>query len=318
LRRHGSHGAVQDQTDVSRKERVWDAGRPVDLRGTLLPLARGTGDPAHRIVDGRFWWACATPEGTGTVALSARGTAVSATAWGDGADWLLERVPALLGEGDDWSAVDVRPYPALHRVLRTSPGLRLCATGLIFDALVPSVLEQKVTGHEARRSWRTLLRWFGTPAPGPTPVPMRVPPSAAVLRDVTTWDWHRMGVDLKRSSTIRAAASIANRLEECVAMSPADALARLRYVPGVGEWTAAETAQRALGHPDAVSVGDFHIKNWVVHALTGRARGTDAEMLELLSPWAGQRQRVVRLIELSGVGAPKFGPRFAPNDIRAI
>jgi hypothetical protein len=56
----------------------------------------------------------------------------------------------------------------------------------------------------------------------------------------------------------------------------------------------------------------------VVHALTGRARGTDAQMLDLLVSWAGQRARVVRLIELSGVTPPKFGPRFAPNDIRRI
>jgi 3-methyladenine DNA glycosylase/8-oxoguanine DNA glycosylase len=300
------------------EQRYWDPGRPVDLRGTLAPLVRGTGDPAHRFVDGRFWWACATPDGAGTLALSARGSAVSANAWGTGAGWLLHRLPALLGESDDWSAVEVRAYPSLHRTLRTNPGVRLCASGLVFDSLVPSVLEQKVTGHEARRSWRTLLRWFGTPAPGPTPTPMRVPPSADVLREIPGWDWHRLGVDLKRSTTIRAAASIANRLEECVALSPADALTRLRYVPGVGEWTAAETAQRALGHPDAVSVGDYHLKNWVVYALTGRARGTDAEMLELLAPWAGQRQRVVRLIELAGRAAPRFGPRFAPNDIRAI
>jgi len=72
------------------------------------------------------------------------------------------------------------------------------------------------------------------------------------------------------------------------------------------------------GHPDAVSVGDYHLKNWVVHTLTGRARGTDEQMLELLAPWAGHRHRVVRLIELSGVGAPRFGPRFSPTDIRAI
>jgi len=144
---------------------------------------------------------------------------------------------------------------------------------------------------------------------------MRVPPAAQVLRDIPTWSWHRMGVDIKRQHTIRAAAAVARRLEEATADT---VLTRLRVVPGVGEWTAAETAQRAFGHPDAVSVGDYHIKNWVVHALTGRARGTDLEMVELLAPWAGQRQRVVRLIEASGVGAPRFGPRFAPTDIRAI
>jgi 3-methyladenine DNA glycosylase/8-oxoguanine DNA glycosylase len=295
--------------------REWDAGRAVDLRATLMPLVRGTGDPAHRFVAGRFWWAVHTPAGAATLSLSARGSLVSAAAWGDGAAWLLERVPRLLGADDDWSSVDVAAHRELAQVLRARPGLRLCATGLVLDSLVPAVLEQKVTGMEARRAWRTLLYWYGTPAPGPTPVPMRVPPQPQVLRDVPTWDWHRMGVDIKRQQAVRAAAAVAHRLEEASAET---ILTRLRLVPGVGEWTAAETAQRAFGHPDAVSVGDYHIKNWVTYALTGRARGTDEEMLALLTPWAGQRQRVVRLIELTGRAAPRFGPRFSPNDIRAI
>lgn len=293
----------------------WDAGRPVDLRATLMPLVRGAGDPAHRFVDGRFWWAVATPDGPATVSLGARGAVVGAAGWGSGAAWVLDRLPTLLGADDDWTGVDVRAHPALARVLRARPGMRLCTTGLVMDSLVPAVLEQKVTGLEARRAWRMMLTRYGEPAPGPTPVPMRVPPPAQVLRDIPTWSWHRMGVDIKRQHTIRAAAAVARRLEEATA---ATVLTRLRVVPGVGEWTAAETAQRAFGHPDAVSVGDYHIKNWVVHALTGRARGTDLEMVELLAPWAGQRQRVVRLIEASGVGAPRFGPRFAPTDIRAI
>ena len=297
------------------RERVWDAGRPVDLRSTLMPLVRGVGDPAHRFVDGRFWWACATPGGDGTLALSARGSLVSAAAWGDGADWLLERVPTLLGCDDDWSAVDVTAHAPLVQVLRSRPGMRLCSTGLVMEALVPAVLEQKVTGMEAKRAWRVLLQLHGTPAPGPTPVPMRVPPSPRALRDVPSWDWHRMGVDIKRHTTIRAAATVAARLEES---TRENVLTRLRVVPGIGEWTAAETAQRAFGHPDAVSVGDYHIKNWVTYALTGRARGTDEDMVRLLAPWAGHRQQVVRLIELTGLRAPKFGPRFAPNDIRAI
>ena len=101
-------------------------------------------------------------------------------------------------------------------------------------------------------------------------------------------------------------------------MTPAAALARLLLIPGIGLWTAAETLQRAIGHPDAVSVGDYHLPNMVVHVLTGRARGSDEEMLTLLAPWAGQRQRVMRLIELTGNTAPRFGPRFAYTDIRAI
>jgi 3-methyladenine DNA glycosylase/8-oxoguanine DNA glycosylase len=303
---------------VSGAERVWHAGRPVDLHATLAPLRRGSGDPAHQVdAQGTFWWSCGTPEGDGTLALSASGAAVTARGWGAGGGWLLDRVPALLGAGDDWSTLELAGHPPLGDVLRRRPGVRLPATGLVLDALVPAVLEQRVTGHDARRAWRLLLRRFGTPAPGPVPG-LRVPPPAPVLLDIPTWDWHRLGVDARRQRAIRAAATVAGRLEECAALEPAAALARLRVVPGIGEWTAAETAQRALGHPDAVSVGDYHLKDVVVHFLTGRPRGDDAEMLRLLEPWAGQRQRVVRLIELSGVAKPRFGPRLAPVDIRAI
>jgi 3-methyladenine DNA glycosylase/8-oxoguanine DNA glycosylase len=303
---------------TGEQQRVWDAGRPVDLRATLGPLRRGAGDPAHRVgADGRFWWACATPAGPATLALASARQQVTAHAWGTGAGWALDRVPALLGERDDWAALDVSAIPVLDRVRRTRPGMRLVATGLVLDSLVPAILEQKVTGQEAWRSWRELVRRFGEPAPGPAQ-DMLVPPGPRALLDITTWDWHRIGVDLRRQRTIRAAASVARRLEECAQLTPDAAFTRLQQVPGIGVWTAAETVQRAFGHPDAVSVGDYHLPNVVVHLFTGRARGTDDEMLALLAPWAGQRQRVMRLIEAAGIGAPRFGPRFRYLDARVI
>jgi 3-methyladenine DNA glycosylase/8-oxoguanine DNA glycosylase len=298
--------------------RVWDAGRPIDVPLTLAPLRRGSLDPAHRVDPaGRFWWACVTPDGPGTLAVHAVATTVTGQAWGAGADWLLDRLPTLLGDGDDWAGLDVSSVPALHAIRRARPGLRLASTGRVLDALVPAILEQKVTGQEARRSWRQLVRRFGTRAPGPAE-DLYVPPGPQALLDIPTWDWHRAGVDHKRQRAIRAAAGVARRLEECVTMPLPDALARLQVVPGIGVWTAAETAQRALGHPDAVSVGDYHLPNMVVHLLTGRARGSDEEMLGLLAPWAGQRQRVMRLIELTGIAAPRYGPRFAYQDMRAL
>jgi 3-methyladenine DNA glycosylase/8-oxoguanine DNA glycosylase len=298
--------------------RSWDAGRPVDLRGTLGPLRRGSGDPAHRFdPDGRFWCASTTPDGDGTLAVGVRDGRVTAHAFGAGAQWLLDRLPTLLGASDDWSALDLASVPVLDRTWRARPGLRLPNTGLVLDALVPAILEQKVTGQEAWRSWRQLLWRFGTPAPGPMDK-LRVPPGPQVLLDIPTWEWHRLGVDLRRQRTIRAAATVAARLEECAAMSAEAAVARLRFVPGVGAWTAAETVQRACGAPDEVSVGDYHLPNVVVHLFTGRARGTDEEMLELLAPWNGQRQRVMRLVEATGIGAPRFGPRFAFPEIRVM
>jgi 3-methyladenine DNA glycosylase/8-oxoguanine DNA glycosylase len=299
-------------------QRCLDLGFPVDLAGTLGPLIRGPGDPAHGFdAAGRFWRACQTPAGPATVAVQADGPVVSAQAWGTGAEWALAGVPALVGATDDWSALDLSAAPVLRDTRRRRPGVRLCATGLVLDALVPAVLEQKVTGEEARRAWRLLLRRFGAPAPGPHPS-LRLPLSARELLDLPTWEWHRAGVGGNRQRTIRAAASVAGRLEECVQLPPADAARKLRLVPGIGEWTAAETLQRAVGAPDAVSAGDYNLPSLVTYVLAGRPRGTDGEMLALLAPWAGQRQRVMRLIEMCGVHVPRRGPRFAYTDIRAI
>jgi len=288
------------------------------LLATLAPLRRGHGDPANRVdAEGTFWRACATPDGDATVALRAHGDRVAATAWGPGAAWVLHSVPALLGGAGEPAELDLSAQPVLAEVARRSPGVRLCATGLVLDQLVPTILEQRVTGLQAHRAWRQLLRRYGRRAPGPHP-DLWVPPSPSTLLDVPTWTWHRFDVDHTRSRAVRAAATVARRLEECSSMPMDDAVARLRHVPGVGEWTAAETAQRAFGHPDAISVGDFHLADVVVHFFTGRARGSDEEMVELLEPWRGQRQRIVRLILASGVGKPKFGPRYAPLDMRAM
>jgi 3-methyladenine DNA glycosylase/8-oxoguanine DNA glycosylase len=153
------------------------------------------------------------------------------------------------------------------------------------------------------------VRRLGQPAPGPAGLVL--PPTAAVLAATPTWTFHRAGVERKRADTITAAMRRAVRLEEATTMSPADASRRLQAFPGIGPWTAAEVALVALGDPDAVSVGDYHLPNQTAWALAGEARGTDARMLELLSPWAGHRARVLRLLVAGGVGAPRYGPRSA-------
>jgi 3-methyladenine DNA glycosylase/8-oxoguanine DNA glycosylase len=296
-------------------ETVWRAGRAVDVRRTLRPLVRGPGDPAHRIgPDGTFWRAALTPEGPATLALRVGAPGeVHATAWGPGASWTIASVPELLGVRDQVEEFVPR-HPLLHDVHRRHPGLRVPRTGLVLDALVPAILEQKVTGTQAHQAWRYLLRHYGSPAPGPA-ADLRVPPAPRTLLEVTTWDWHKAGVDLKRQRAVRAAATVAARLEECCGMTPEAALARLRVVPGIGVWTAAETAQRAFGDADAVSVGDFHIPDLVGWALVGGPLDDDG-MLEVLAGWPGHRHRVVLLVQLSGVGKPKHGPRFSPIDYR--
>lgn len=300
-------------------ETVYRPASPVDVRSTLSTLGRGPHDPTTRWDAGGVWRTFRTPSGAATVRIHYPGAdgSVRATAWGPGADWAIDAVPALLGRDDDWDGLDVSGTPLLHDSRRRNAGLRLSSTGRLIEALLPAVIEQRVTSLEAYRSWARLLRWFGEAAPGPAPDGMRVVPTVAQWRGIPSWNWHRAGVDPGRARTARAALAVAASLERAVERSetPQAAGRALRSIPGIGAWTAAETLQRSTGDPDLVSVGDYHLAHYVGEALTGR-RVDDDGMLALLEPWAGHRQRVIRLILASGHRFERRGPRITLQDHR--
>ncbi|MGO8961465.1 MAG: DNA-3-methyladenine glycosylase family protein [Streptosporangiaceae bacterium] len=296
----------------------WCAPFPVDLRQALMVHRRGPRDPAFRIDPaGAIWRTSLTPDGPATLRVGARAGVVTAAAWGPGACWLLASLPGQLGAADD--PASFRPVHArLRELVRQFPGLRLGRTDRVLEAVVPAVLEQKVVGIEAHRAWRRLLYWFGTPAPGPAPAGMRVFPPPAVWAAIPSWDWHRAGVEPVRARTIAGAAMAARRLEEATCLPTDEADRRLRSLPGIGTWTSAEVRQRACGDPDAISVGDFHLPAVVGWTLTGAPAADDAAMLAMLAPYAGQRYRASRLIELGGGLPPRRGPRTAVRDYRAL
>jgi len=301
-------------------ERQWLAPFAVDIRRVLFVHRRGYGDPAFATDEaGVIWRACRTPDGPGTIRITAQRagvTAVQATAWGPGASWLLDTLPGLLGAGD--RPEDFVPaHPVLREGVRRHAAVRIGRSGLVFEALVPAVLEQKVVGMEATRAWRLLLRRFGEPAPGPGPAGMRVPPAPVTWASIPSWEWHRAGVEAVRARTIAAAARVAGRIEEAAALTSAEADRRLQAMPGIGPWTSAEVRQRACGDADAVSVGDYHLPSIVGWALAGRAVD-DAEMLELLAPYQGHRHRACVLAGLSGPHPPRRGPRLPVRDHRAF
>lgn len=301
---------------LSGIQSAYRPNEPVDLRLTLARLGRGPHDPTTCWDDTGVWRTALTPDGPATLHLRQRIDGIDATAWGKGAEHVLAGLPDLLGARDDWSALDVSAHPLLSRVRRRTRGLRLMRTGRVFEALVPAIIEQRVTSLEAYRSWRRLVTAYGAPAPGPAPERMRVAPSAEVWRRIPSWEWHGAGVDPRRSRIVTLSARVASGLERTTALSDGAEIARrLRSVAGIGVWTAAETAQRAHGDPDAISLGDYHLAGIVGYALTGTPVD-DAGMVELLEPWAGQRQRVVRLIEASGVMPPRHGPRATITDHR--
>ncbi|MFF5226848.1 DNA-3-methyladenine glycosylase family protein [Dactylosporangium sp. NPDC000521] len=281
-----------------------------DLAGTLRGLCLINGDPTLSVGAREGWFATRTPDGPGTLQLTLSGSSLVATAYGPGADWLLDRADAVAGLRDDVTGFLelARQHPLLYRLAREHSGLRIGATGRVFHHLVPAVLGQKVTGKEARDGYVRLLRHFSTdPAPGPHPR-LRLPPPPDLIAAAPYWVFHPFGIEQKRADALRRVAAEADRLERCATAT--DAVTRLLTIRGIGPWTAAEVTRAAYGDADAVSVGDYHIKNVVAYALTGAARGTDEHMLELLAPYAGHRGRVCGLLAAAGITAPKFGPRM--------
>jgi 3-methyladenine DNA glycosylase/8-oxoguanine DNA glycosylase len=290
-------------------------GFTLDLLNTLAPLAHGRGDPTIRLGRRAASLALRTPDGPAT--LSLRQTDVSvllASAWGPAAEAALLGVAELVGQRDEPDALAAPRDPLIRQLQRRFRGLRLPRTGRVLDALLPAILEQKVTGIEARRAYRALVRRWGEPAPGPEGLWLR--PSASVLAELPYHAYHPLGVERRRAELIRAAARRADRLEGLA--DPAVLAERLRAIPGIGPWTVAEVLRVTHGDPDALSVGDYHLRHQVAWALAGEARGTDERMLELLEPYRGQRGRVQRLIEVGAIWPPKFGPRMAPRSIAAL
>ena len=299
-------------TSSERRERVWRPRWPVPVGAVLGSLRRGAGDPTYRSdPDGTVWKGWRTPLGLVTLAVGPlRAGEVRACAWGPGAEWVLDGLPTLLGADDDPTG-----FVAHHAVLadpwRRHRDWRVPRTRLVWDSLLPAVLEQKVTGKEAFASQRRLVRQYGEAAPGAEAAArgLMVLPAPAVVRSIPSWAWLQLQVDHARSRAAVRSAEVAGSLERLVDVAPAEADRRLRTLPGVGLWTSAEVRSRALGDADAVSFGDYHVAKDIGWALTGRPVD-DAELEVLLEPYRGHRLRVQVLVALAGLRRPRRAPRM--------
>jgi 3-methyladenine DNA glycosylase/8-oxoguanine DNA glycosylase len=241
---------------------------------------------------------------------------VYSAAWGPGAKWAVESVPAMLGAADDVRGFEPG-HPLVAEAWRRHPHLRIGRTGLVMEALVPAIIEQKVTSHEAFGGFRTLVHRFGERAPEPAGgwgvgQQLWLQPTADQLASIPSWEWLKVPIDPARSRPLVRAARVAASIERAAAVAAEEADRRLRSLPGVGVWTSAEVRARALGDPDAVSFGDYHIAKDVGWAMFGHDID-DNELADLLEPWRGHRGRVVTLIGLIGRRRPRRGPRMAPR-----
>ncbi|MGH2782574.1 MAG: DNA-3-methyladenine glycosylase 2 family protein, partial [Thermoleophilaceae bacterium] len=184
---------------------------PLDLAATLGPLVHGRGDRTIRLRPREAWLTMRLASGPATLRLQRPSpTELDATAWGDGADEALAGVEALVGEHDEPERLVPR-HPVVRELARRYAGLRLPRTGRVFAALVPSVIEQKVTGTEAFRAYAALLRQYGEPAPGPAG--LLLPPKPETLTALPYHAYHPLGIERRRAEVLRRAAPRATWLE---------------------------------------------------------------------------------------------------------
>ncbi|MGN6162761.1 MAG: DNA-3-methyladenine glycosylase family protein [Marmoricola sp.] len=300
--------------DADGQVRSWRPDWPCSVQLGLAPYRHGGGDPTFaRLPDGAIALGRRTPMGPGTLIVRSRAAegVIEGQAWGAGAEWLLDRLPRLLGADDDVTGF-VPEHPAIVEAWRRHSHWRIGASDLVFESLLPAIIEQKVTGQEAFAGYRRLVRRFGEPAPGPADLGLRLAPTAEQVRGIPSWEWLRLPVDQGRSAPLLRAAAVASSLERAVAGGPELLDRALQALPGIGRWTSAETRSRALGDADAVSFGDSHVAKDIGWALIGREVDDD-ELEVLLEPYRGHRLRVQGLVVLGRLGRPRRGPRMAPR-----
>jgi 3-methyladenine DNA glycosylase/8-oxoguanine DNA glycosylase len=284
--------------------------RPRSLTATLRCFRHGSLDPTTRLGPSGFARATFTPDGPATVLVRWRGDIcedVAVDAWGPGGDWLASTVPAITGDHDHAPRLPT-VAACVTRAERDHGGLRIGASGTLYHELLPTIIAQRITAGEAVRQWRRLCIELGEPAPGPV-AGLRLPPPPSQLARRPAWWFHPIGIESKRARALAEVARHADRLWDWTTAGPATAAAKLALLPGIGPWTVGSVLGPALGDPDAVPIGDYHIPSLVAWNLAGEARADDERMLALLVPFDGQRGRVIRLLGMTGVRAPARGPR---------
>jgi 3-methyladenine DNA glycosylase/8-oxoguanine DNA glycosylase len=287
----------------------------VDLATTLGALAVLPGDPTVRLRPGRFERATATPEGPGAIAVTwgdEPGLA-RVEAAGDGARWLLERAPGLLGVHDDPRGFEPRPGP-LRQLWKRHRHDRIARTETLWHDLAWYVVQQRVSRVDAAAQWQRLVAALGAPAPGGAG--LTAPPAPAAVARLTYHDLHRFGLERQRADNLLSAARAAPRLQQLLALDAEVARPALRSVRGVGPWTASCLATTTWGDADTAVVGDDGIPSLVAWVLAREERADDARMLELLAEHRPHRYRVVRLAFLSGLRPPRRHPRAPRHDVR--
>ena len=201
--------------------------------------------------------------------------------------------------------------PTLAPLIAARPGLRVPGAWDGFELAVRAVLGQQITVAGAIRLAGALVQRFGARLEAPDGALTHVFPDPLVLAGA---DPAAMGMPRSRGAALLAvaAAVVADPRIFAAGRGLEEAVAQLRALPGIGEWTAQYIAMRQLREPDAFPAADIGLMRAMADAAglrpTARALLARAETWRPWRAYAAQHLWTSSAQRGSAMGRGLFEP----------
>jgi AraC family transcriptional regulator of adaptative response / DNA-3-methyladenine glycosylase II len=214
--------------------------------------------------DGTYVRSVRQPSGAAVVAMSPRSDDVAVRVSSEGSpdlDDLRDRARRAFDLDADTAAIDtaLAADPAMTPLVARIPGIRVPGTFDGFELVVRAIFGQQVSVAGARTSLGRLVSAAGTALDRPSGGITHLFPTAERVSELPP---EAFGMPRARAGTIRRVAALVARgeLDLSGEAPPEGPLRRLGDVPGIGPWTLAYVAMRALRDPDAFMAGDLGVR----------------------------------------------------------
>jgi AraC family transcriptional regulator of adaptative response / DNA-3-methyladenine glycosylase II len=180
----------------------------------------------------------------------------------------------------------------LGRQIRAAPGLRVPGAFEPFELAIRAVLGQQISVAGATTLSGRLAERYGDAADTPFAQLAHHFPSAEKLAAATADDIAQIGLPAARARTIGNLAqfAVAGGLDLRPGTNLDAAVAQLKTVQGIGDWTAHYIALRALRFPDAFPAGDLGLQKAATDSRAAPvARLTEKQLITRAAAWAPWR-----------------------------
>jgi AraC family transcriptional regulator of adaptative response / DNA-3-methyladenine glycosylase II len=199
---------------------------------------------------------------------------------------LGERTRRALDLDADPEAIDegLSSDPRLAPLVARLPGIRVPGTFDGFELVVRAIFGQQVSVAGARTSLGRLVTTAGTPLERPDEAITHLFPTAEQVAELPP---EAFGMPRARAETIRRVAALVSdgQLDLSGDAPREETLSALGELPGIGPWTLAYVAMRALRDPDAFIAGDLGVRKGCEALGLGATPNAILERAERWRPW---------------------------------